>query len=116
MNELQQNLESAPNPANADEKYEGLRRQISLLFAGLIVTSFTLTAYLGLQARRVSLDLLAVKPRANEMVRLFKQDDAAVQSVFAKLTDFARTHPDFQKQILSKYRLNTNAPAAAVKK
>ena len=92
------------------EGFENLRRQITLIFGALIVSSFTLTAYLGLQARRASVELLTVKPRETEALKLVEQDNAAVQSVYAKLIEFGRTHPDFQKQILSKYKINTNMP------
>lgn len=97
--------------SDSGEAYENLRRQITLIFGAVIVSSFTLTAYLGLQARRASMELMVIKPRETEAVKLITQDDAAVQSVYAKLVEFGRTHPDFQKQVLSKYKVNTNMPA-----
>lgn len=116
MNEPEKDLQPIPRSVDNEEKTETLRRQINLLFGGLIITSFTVTAYLGLQARRSSMDLLAVKPRAVESLRVAQQEELSAQSIFAKLTDFARTHPDFQKQVFAKYRINSNAPPAAVKK
>jgi hypothetical protein len=116
MNEPENNLPIAPRSEDGDEKCESLRRQINLLFGALIVTSFTLTAYLGLEARRSSMDYLIVKPRTEDAIKMVQQDDATMQSVFGKLEEFGRTHPDFQAKILSKYKINTNTPAGASKK
>jgi len=96
------------------EKVDSLRSQMNLLFGCLLVASFTLTAFLGLQARRSSLDLIALKGPAEESLRLVQQDDSGVEATFGKLTEFGRTHPDFQKVVLSNFHLSTNS--AAVKK
>jgi len=98
------------------DSYENLRRQINLLFGALVVSSFTLTAYLGLQARRASMELMTTKPHEAEALKLIDQDNAAVQAVYGKLVEFGRTHPDFQKQVLSKYKVNTTNTAPEVKK
>ena len=111
MNEPQNNPPAYSGDAN--EKIDSLRYQMNLLFGCLLVASFTLTAYLGLQARRASLDLLALKGPAAESMQLVDQDNAGVKVTFDKLTEFARTHPDFQKVVLSKFRLSTNNPPAA---
>jgi hypothetical protein len=113
MNEPENNLQNTSRSVDSDEKYESLSRQVNLLFGALIVTSFTLTAYLGLQMRRASVELIAIQPRADEATKLIQQDDANAQSAFSKLEEFGRTHPDFQAKILSKYKVNTNAPMAA---
>ena len=113
MNEPENNLQDTSRSVAGGETYEGLRRQINLLFGALIVTSFTLTAYLGLQARRASVELLAIQPRADEATKLIQQDDTSVKEAFSKLEEFGRTHPDFQATILSKYKVNTNAPMSA---
>lgn len=102
---------------DANEKIESLRSQFNLLFGAVLVASFTLTAFLGLQARRASLDLLALKGPADESMRLVTQDNTAVENTFDRLSEFARTHPDFQKVVLSKFHLSTNAaPATPAKK
>jgi len=115
MNEPQ-DFQPPSRSVEYEEKTETLGRQINLLFGGLIITSFTLTAFLGLQARRSSMELAVIKQRAAETIRTEKQDETSAETIFSKLMDFARTHPDFQKQVLSKYRINTNTPPAAVKK
>jgi hypothetical protein len=102
-------IENVPRLDDGDD-YEDLRRQITLIFGALIISSFTLTAYLGLQARRASVELINIKPRETEAIKMVDQDNAAVQSVYGKLADFGRTHPDFEKQILSKYKVSTNMP------
>lgn len=107
-------LNTPPNDSGeSNEKIESLRSQMNLLFGALLVASFTLTAFLGLQARRASLDLLNLKGPAEETVRLAQQDNAAVANTFAKLIEFGHTHPDFQKVVLAKYLSTNAAPAAA---
>ena len=98
--------------SDANEKIESLRSQTNLLFGALLVASFTLTAFLGLQARRASLDLLNLKGPAEQTMQLAQQDNIAVSNTFEKLIEFGRTHPDFQKVVLAKY-LSTNAPPAS---
>ncbi|HEY2081731.1 MAG TPA: hypothetical protein VGI88_03020 [Verrucomicrobiae bacterium] len=115
MNEPENNLQNPPRSMDS-ETCESLRRQINLLFGALVVTSFTLTAFLGVQARRSSLEYLVIQPRAAEADKLLQQDNAAVQSTYSKLAEFGRTHPDFQAKVLAKYKINTNVPAATPKK
>jgi hypothetical protein len=116
MNPPENNLPNAPRPMDDADTIEGLRRQLNLLFGAVLISSFTLTAYLGVQMRRASMDLAVIQPRAAEAVRLSKQDDAAVQSVYAKLVEFGRTHPDFQKQVLSRFKVTTNGAPPSVGK
>ncbi len=97
---------------DTNEKIESLRSQMNLMFGALLVASFTLTAFLALQARRASLDLLSLKGPAAESMRLVQQDNQAVENTYAKLAEFARTHPDFQKVVLSRFSLSTNAAPA----
>ena len=105
-----------PRPLDNGDTIESLRRQLNLLFAGLIISSFTLTAFLGLQARRASSDLMAFAKSTEETTWASQQEAQSLQGFVLKLEEFARTHPDFQKQILSHYRFNTNAPPAPAKK
>ena len=118
MNEPGIDPQNISRPVDSEDSVEPLRRQMNLLFGGLLISSLTLTAYLGLQARRASADLVMVRAHEAEQFKMNQQDSASIQSVYAKLSDFARTHPDFQKQILSRFQFNnsTNAPAAPAKK
>lgn len=77
----------------------------------MILTSFTLTAYLGLQMKRAGEEAAQAKAQANELKQAVQQEDGNIQATFSKLSEFARKHPDFQNQILSKYKVNTSAPA-----
>jgi hypothetical protein len=115
MNEPENNLPSTSRSVETNETCENLRRQINLLFGALVITSFTLTAYLGLQARRASVDYIGIKIQSDVALKAFQQDNAAVESVFSKLTEFGRTHPDFQKQILERYKIS-QPPFAQPKK
>ena len=114
MNET--GIDPQSRPAGDSETIENLRRQINLLFGGLIVVSFTLTAYLGLQGRRAAMDMLVVQRAAEDTSKMVQQDDAAVEAGYGKLKEFARTHPDFDKQVLSRFHLNSNAATPAPKK
>jgi len=96
---------------NTSGEIESLRSQMNLLFGCILVASLTLTAYLGLQARRASLEALALKGPAAELTQQMRQQDAGMSNALAKLAEFARTHPDFQKIIRFNTSTNT-APAA----
>lgn len=116
MNEPGNEFPNDPRPLDNGDTVESLRRQMNLLFGVLMVLSFTVTIYLGLEARRASLELVATQQRAAELKRHYQQDDASLQAIFMKLSDFGRTHPDFEKQVFAKYKFNTNAPAVPAKK
>ena len=116
MNEPGNDPQNLSQPVNGGDSVETLRRQMNLLFGGLLISSLTLTAYLALQARRASADLLEVQARAIEQFKINQQDIASIQSIYVKLADFGRTHPDFQKRILSRYQFDTNALAEPPKK
>ena len=116
MNEPGNEPQNPSRPVDSADTVESLRRQMNLLFGGLIITSFTATIYLGLEARRVTLDLPIAQQRASEITKLSQQDAGSMQPIVVKLSEFARAHPDFQKQIFFKYRFNTNAPAPAANK
>jgi hypothetical protein len=106
MNEL----ENPPaHTEDTNEKIEALRSQMNLLFGCLLVASLTLTAYLALQARRASLEALALKRPAADYALQLKQEDAIVSGTLSRLVEFSRTHPDFQNFI----HFNTNTPPAA---
>jgi hypothetical protein len=112
MNEPE-NIQNDPRSADLNEQCEDLRRQVNLLFGGLIVVSITLTVYLGVQLRRAGKDLAAILPHAEQAVRTIQQDDASAQVIFEKLTEFGRTHADFRTNILANYKISwtgTNAP------
>jgi hypothetical protein len=113
MNNLEDNASAA---ADLKETCENLRRQVNLLLGGLMITSFTLTAYLGLQARRASAELAVVQPRAEQSRKLMDQDDASAEGIYTKLGDFAKTHPDYQNRIFSKYKMNGKSPEPGPKK
>src|SRR5262245_31872815 len=111
MNEPESNLQ---NPStDFAEKCDDLRRQLNLVFGAMIIISFTVTAYLALEARRATADLALLKPQADAAMKLVHQEDERTQAVLAKLSDFGRAHPDFQNRVLSKYQ---TAMSAAPKK
>jgi len=103
-------LENPPaHTEDTNEKIEALRSQMNLLFGCILVASLTLTAYLALQARRASLEALALKRPAADYAQQLRQEDIVVGGTLSKLVEFSRTHPDFQKII----HFSTNTPPAA---
>jgi len=109
-------LENPPaHSENSNEEIENLRSQMNLMFGCILVASLTLTAFLGLQARRASLEAVALKGPAVGLAQQMRQQDVAMSNTLTKLAEFARTHPDFQKII--RFNTNTNtAPAVPAKK
>ena len=91
MNEPENDPQNASRLMDMNENYEALRRQSNLMFIGLVVTSFTLTVFLGLQAKRAAAELSVIKPAAVETAKAVQQNDANVQALFTKLTEFGRT-------------------------
>jgi hypothetical protein len=112
MNEPEANLQNTGS-VDAHEVHESLRGQINLLLGALIVTSFILALYLGVEAKRVWIDYNITKPQADAAVLALDQNTAAFQMELAKLVEFGRTHPDFQKQVLDKYKNKIDALLAA---
>lgn len=104
--------------ADLKEQFAALERHTTWLFASLVVLSFTLTAFLGLQARRSGKELDMIKPQATQVIENSRQEGPQVQAFFGRLVEYGKTHPDFAP-ILTKYGLrptNAAAPAAPVKK
>ena len=109
MNETQTNPPDFSPAADLAEQCRNLQRLVNVLFTGLILTSFTLTAFLGLQAHRTSVELELIKRRADQDAALLQQDNAASQAIYAKLAECARTHPDCQNKVLAKYKVSSSA-------
>lgn len=93
---------------DSNQEIESLRSQMNLLFGCMLVASLTLTAFLGLQARRAHLEAITLKGPATQTLQALQQTENGMKSTLMKLDEFGRTHPDFQKII----RFTTNAPAA----
>lgn len=110
MNEPQANPQDFSSGADVIERCRDLQRLVNLLFTGLIITSFTLTAFLGLQAHRASVEVDITRSRAEQDTALARQSNAEAEAVYSKLVEFARTHPDFQNKVLSKYKVAGPTP------
>jgi hypothetical protein len=88
------------------------RRNMVQLFA-LVVMSFTLTGFLGLQSRRTSHDLNAMLPQATQVVEANKVEQPRVDSLENKLYNFSKTHPDFATNLLMKYGIRLEPKGGA---
>jgi hypothetical protein len=69
--------------------------------------------FLGLEARCASQELLLTRASAEQTIKALKQDNANIGALFGKLEEFARTHPDFDKVILSRYPASAYTASAA---
>ena len=115
MSDAEHDLQNDSRMAELTEKCEDLRRVVNLLLGTLVISSFTLTAFLALEASRAAGIAKFRNSQVDTADRELKQDGANVEMYLSKLLDFGRTHPDFQAKVLSKYQISTNGPAAGKK-
>jgi hypothetical protein len=94
--------ESHPHTELADQ-ITALRRQTFTLLLALIIVSGTLTVFLYRQATLTRRDIIGIKPQATQVIQVFNQNRATIQTFIQQLTAYGQTHPDFQQQILKKY-------------
>ncbi|MFO1477266.1 MAG: hypothetical protein U1F98_11505 [Verrucomicrobiota bacterium] len=111
MNEPEFKSPETAGTAAADQ-IAALQRQVQLLLVGLVLVSMTLTAFLGLQSRRVGKQFAVLKANAALAADAKKKEDPFIQAFMGRLIEFGKTHPDFGP-ILAKYKLITNGPPAA---
>jgi hypothetical protein len=112
----------APDSELAELKAEcaALRHQTNLLLLGLIVASLVLTGFLGVQSVRAGKELDQFRTNAGQVNINLNNEEATLRSVFARLMDYGKTHPDFMP-VLTKYGIpqivsSNAAPAVAPKK
>ena len=111
MNEPEMN---SPAPAGLSEQVAALQRQVFTLLLALMVVSGTLTVYLYRQASLTGKDINAIKPEAQQLIQMYKQNLPTLETFVNQLVAFGQTHPDF-RPILQKNGFNpqpagTNAP------
>lgn len=106
---------SAPSPSSC-QGCESLQKQLNILLLALIILSATVAVFLWRQVRYLKADMTAARPAFNAMSQGYAQEKPAVDAFVAKVTEYARTHPDFAP-IAQKYQLlnssNSPKPAAA---
>jgi hypothetical protein len=107
MNEPENDLQSGSRLTELEGQCGELRRMVNMLFGALVLTSFSLTAYLGLQGKRAAQESVDARHELDYYAQLVQQDDAAIQTFYSRLQEFGRTHPDVVNRILSKYKVNT---------
>jgi hypothetical protein len=85
------------------EQISALRRQTFTLLLALIIVSGTLTVFLYRQATLTRRDIIGIKPQAAQVIQIFNQNRATIQTFIQQLTAYGQAHPDFQQQVLKKY-------------
>ena len=112
MSETENQNSEASQIAELREQCESLGQQVRTLLYGLVVASFTLTAFLGLSARRTGKELAVVQQQANQINEVSKREQPGIQNFLGQLVKFGSNHPEYQA-ILEKYNVHTvNAPPA----
>jgi len=112
MNEPEMN---SPAPADLSEQVAVLQRQVFTLLLALIVVSGTLTVFLYRQASLTGKDIAAVKPQAQQLIQVYKQNLPSMETFVNQLVTYGQAHPDF-RPILQKYGINPAATAPAAPK
>jgi hypothetical protein len=118
MNEPESKMTDSSELAELRTQHEALQKQVTRLLLGLVVLSLTLTAFMGLMARRAGTELKAIRPQATQVMEISKKEEPAIQAFWGKLVNYSKSHPDFVPYV-EKYKNvfglagGTNAPAAA---
>jgi hypothetical protein len=112
MNEPESKTPDLSGTADTAEQIASLQCQVRTLLICLVVVSMTLTAFLGLQSRRVGKQFTVLKQNAMLAADAKKKEDPFIQGFMAKLVEYGRSHEQFTP-ILAKYKLITNAPPPA---
>jgi hypothetical protein len=85
------------------DQIAALRRQTFTLLLALIIVSGTLTVFLYRQATLTRRDITGIKPQATQVIQIFNQNRAAIQTFVQQLTAYGQTHPELEQQVLRKY-------------
>jgi len=110
--------ESEPNSntcAELSNQIDALRRQAFMLLLALIIVSGTLTVFLYRQSSLARRDIAAIKPQATQVIQIFNQNLPLIQNFVQQIVAYGKTHTDFQRQVLDKYRITTHTVAGPQK-
>src|SRR5262249_37401836 len=118
-NNFMSDSENRTEIAELREQCAGLGQQVKTLLYGLVVASFTLTAFLGLEARRAGKELETIQPQAMQVAETAKREESNIGNFLGKLVDFGSPPPDYAA-IPEKYNVKqrptpTTAAAPAAK-
>ena len=109
MSDLENQKPEAVEIAELKEQCESLGQQVRTLLYGLVVASFTLTAFLGLQARRAGKEVVAIRPQAAQVNEISRREEQGLGLFLGRLVDFGKTHPDYAV-LLDKYQIRVVKP------
>lgn len=107
---------NTPSPTNSGDlqaQIDSLRSLINTILVLVIVVSGTLNIYFWRQFRSSKTDLNNIVQQASVVVKEYDtKNGPAVDEFLKRITEYGRTHPDFEP-IMKKYQLNQVKPAAA---
>ena len=110
MDDLETKVTADAAAPNLAMQCAALQRQITTLLVALIVLSGSFAIFVGWQVHLNRQQLEVVKQQVDQIM----QQRAGLNNFIARLSDFARTHPDFIP-VLAKYGVaptNAVAPVA----
>lgn len=109
-NDLPAQTQGEPPPTQDDS----LRQLVVSILVLLIVVSGTLNVFLLHQAGTSRQELEAIRPQVDLMVTQYlKNVGPAMDEFVRKLTEFARSHPDFAPT-LNRHKLGTGGPGPSL--
>jgi hypothetical protein len=113
MDNLDKESTVQPAAAGLQEQFDALKHVVISIMILVLVISGTLNIYLLRQWRTVSKELAATQPQATQMLTFYqKNEEAWMNDIVAKFTEYGRTHPDFAP-ILAKYNLKPSPATSA---
>ncbi|HVV00700.1 MAG TPA: hypothetical protein VHH88_05015 [Verrucomicrobiae bacterium] len=96
------------------DQVNSLRQLVVSLLILLLIVSGTFNIYLLRQYRSTSKDLTAYRPFAANVVNSYQKGDGPAAEAFVRnISEYGRTHPDFEK-ILAKYGIKLGSVPAPV--
>ena len=107
----------SPTPAplaseNAAEAIAALQKQVRHILVILVLAVVVLDGFMAYQWKVSRKVLKELEPPFLQMKAVFDRDTPTMNNFLKQLTDYARTHPDFQA-VLAKYPFQA-APISAV--
>jgi hypothetical protein len=115
MNDPENQIPATHDVTQTPDQFESLRQLVNWILVLLVIVSGTLTVFLLHQYRFVHQEVLVIRPQYAEAKARYHQVQPKMDDFIRRMSEFARTHPDFAA-VLSKYRPTTGIAAAQGKK
>jgi hypothetical protein len=111
MNEIENKPSGNSEVTELKAQCSALSRQVSMLILALFLVSGTLTVFLGIQARWLGKNLTTLRPQAKQAMEASVKEMPVINAFVAKLTDYGKSHTNFQPFIVKYGLTGTNGNA-----